>query len=61
MTVMKPVCEQQNAQVVGVGIAVEKGFQPGGAMLRSLGIHLKSLAIVDRIENGNIILRDDND
>ncbi len=57
---MMSLCEQQSAQVVGVGIAVEKGFQSGGTMLRSLGIHLKSLAIVDRIEDGNIVLREDD-
>ena len=55
------LCEQQKAQVVGIGIAVEKGFQPGGTMLRNMGIHLKSLAIVDGIENGRIVLRPDGD
>ena len=55
------LCEQQKASVVGVGIAVEKGFQQGGKKLREAGIHLKSLAIVDRIENGNIVLRPEND
>ena len=51
------LCEQQKAIVVGVGIAVEKGFQQGGKKLREAGIHLKSLAVVDRIEDGNIVLR----
>jgi len=46
---------------VGVGIAVEKGFQEGGKKLREAGIHLKSLAIVDGIEDGKIILRPDDD
>ena len=55
------LCEQQNATVVGVGIAVEKGFQPGGDQLREAGVHLKSLAIVDGIENGVIKLRPDDD
>ena len=55
------LCEQQNATVVGVGIAVEKGFQPGGNQLREAGVHLKSLAIVDGIENGVIKLRPDDD
>ena len=52
---------QQKAEVVGVGIAVEKGFQEGGKKLREAGIHLKSLAIVDGIEDGKIILRPDED
>jgi len=51
------LCRQRKAEVVGVGIAVEKGFQPGGARLREAGVHLVSLAIVDRIENGKLILR----
>lgn len=55
------LCEQQKATVVGVGIAVEKGFQHGGQDLRMEGIHLKSLAIVDGIEDGKIVLRPDDD
>ncbi|MBO7662267.1 MAG: xanthine phosphoribosyltransferase [Clostridia bacterium] len=58
---MMSLCEQQKATVIGVGIAVEKGFQPGGKALREQGIHLKSLAVVDRIEDGQIILRPDDD
>ena len=58
---MMNLCEQQKTKVIGVGIAVEKGFQPGGKMLRDAGIHVKSLAIVDRIESGKIILRPDDD
>ena len=55
------LCEQQKATVVGVGIAVEKGFQPGGKALRESGVHLKSLAVVEGIENGNIVLRPEDD
>ena len=58
---MMSLCEQQKSEVIGVGIAVEKGFQPGGKQLRDAGIHVKSLAIVDRIEDGNIVLRPDDD
>ncbi len=56
---MMQLCEQLDSQVVGVGIAVEKGFQPGGQELRARGIHLKSLAIVTGIEDGKILLQDD--
>ena len=35
--------------------------QPGGKQLREAGIRVKSLAIVDRIENGQIVLRPDDD
>lgn len=56
---MMSLCQQRQASVVGVGIAVEKGFQPGGKNLRAAGVHVKSLAIVDAIEDGKIILRED--
>ena len=55
------LCWQQGATVVGVGIAVEKGFQPGGKALRESGIHLKSLAVVDGIVDGNIVLKPEDD
>ena len=58
---MMNLCEQQKATVIGVGIAVEKGFQPGGNQLREAGVRVKSLAIVERIENGKIVLRPDDD
>ena len=54
---MMSLCGQRKAEVVGVGIAVEKGFQPGGQKLREAGVHLKSLAIVDSIRDGEIQLR----
>ena len=55
------LCWQREATVVGVGIAIEKGFQPGGKALRESGIHLKSLAVVEGIRDGNIVLRPDDD
>jgi len=56
---MMSLCQQQGAAVVGVGIAVEKGFQPGGRKLREAGVRLKSLAVIDCIRDGEIILRED--
>lgn len=38
------VCRQAGATVQGIGIAVEKGFQPGGAEIRQKGFQLESLA-----------------
>jgi xanthine phosphoribosyltransferase len=58
---MMNLCEQQKATVIGVGIAVEKGFEKGGKTLRGAGIHLKSLAIIDGIEDGNIVLHPEED
>lgn len=56
---MMALCAQLNCEVVGVGIAVEKGFMPGGKNLRAMGVKLSSLAIVSGIEDGKIILADD--
>jgi len=50
------VC-QANATLVGVGIVIEKGFQPGGEMLRRKNIVVESLAIVEKIEDGIITFR----
>ncbi|HIY83265.1 MAG TPA: xanthine phosphoribosyltransferase [Candidatus Rubneribacter avistercoris] len=41
---------EAGATVEGIGIAVEKGFQPGGADLRERGYRLESLAIVDAMD-----------
>ena len=60
-TVQAGVYSFQKAIVIGVGIAVEKGFQPGGKQLREAGVRVKSLAIVDRIEDGKIVLRPEDD
>lgn len=47
------------ATVAGIGIAVEKGFQAGGKIIRNLGYQLESLAIVDDMDpaTGKIVLR----
>ena len=51
--------EEAGATVEGIGIAVEKGFQPGGDDLRARGYHLESLAIVQAMdpETGEIEFR----
>ena len=53
------LCRAAGASVTGIGIAVEKGFQPGGDDLRSRGYHLESLAIVQSMnpETGEIEFR----
>ncbi|MPM30801.1 Xanthine phosphoribosyltransferase [bioreactor metagenome] len=50
---------QCNAEVKGIGIAIEKGFQKGGEILRSEGYNLKSLAIIDDMKDGKITFRDE--
>ena len=54
------ICDQAGATVEGIGIAVEKGFQVGGTVIRNLGYRLESLAVVDSMndETGEIDLRD---
>lgn len=54
------IVQAAGATVEGIGIAVEKGFQPGGKMIRNLGYQLESLAIVDGMndETGEIIFRE---
>ena len=47
------------AELVGVGCAVEKGFQGGGDRLRAAGVPLKSLAIVDVAEPDHLVFRED--
>lgn len=46
--------------VEGIGIAIEKGFQNGGTVIRNLGYHLESLAIVDGMDasTGKITFRE---
>ena len=52
--------KQAHAELVGVGIAIEKGMQPGGAKLRAAGVRLESLAIVESMdaESGFIQFRE---
>ena len=54
------IVESSGATLEGIGICVEKGFQQGGELIRSRGIHLESLAIVDGMndETGEIYFRE---
>ncbi len=52
------IVEQAGAKLAGVGIAVEKGFQSGGAKLRERGINLHSLAIIDEASDNTIRFRE---
>lgn len=46
--------QDAGATLVGAGIAVEKAFQPGGELIRSMGVRVESLARVKSMENGEI-------
>ena len=54
------IAESAGATVEGCGIAIEKGFQIGGRVIRNLGYQLESLAIVDAMdaETGTITFRE---
>lgn len=53
------ICQSAGATIEGVGIAIEKGFQPGGERLRALGYRVDSLAIIDSMDplTGEIVFR----
>ncbi len=47
---LSDIVKNSGAQLVGAGIVIEKGFQPGGGHLRSQGIKVESLAIVESMD-----------
>ena len=53
------ITESAGATVEGLGIAIEKGFQIGGRVIRNLGYDLESLAIVESMDavNGTVTFR----
>lgn len=52
---LSEIIKQSGASLVGAGIVIEKGFQNGYKRLRSLGIHVESLAVIKSIEQGKIV------
>ena len=52
------VCQQAGCTVAGIGICIEKGFQPGGAELRAAGYKLASLAIDDAMDDTSLRFRE---
>ena len=54
------IVKSAGGTVEGIGIAIEKGFQSGGTVIRNLGYHLESLAIVDGMDasTGEITFRE---
>ena len=53
------IVSQAGATVAGIGIAIEKGFQPGGQIIRNLGYQLEFLAIVESMDakTGTVVFR----
>lgn len=56
---LKEIVDAAQANLVGAGIVIEKGFQKGGKLLRDAGIQVESLAIIDSLENNIIVFRDE--
>lgn len=51
------IVQESGAELLGIGVAIEKGFQPGGQKMRDAGIHLESLAIVESANETGIVFR----
>ena len=53
------IVDQAGGTVEGIGIAIEKGFPPGGAKIREMGYPLESLAIVESMDDatGTVVFR----
>ena len=51
------IVQESGAELLGIGVAIEKGFQPGGQKIRDAGIHLESLAIVESANETGIVFR----
>lgn len=52
------LCEQAGADVAGLGICVEKGFQEGGKSIRAKGYRIESIAIIDEMSENMIKFRE---
>ena len=51
------LCRQAGAEVVGCGIAIEKGFQNGASRVREHGIRVESLAVVESMSDNSVTFR----
>lgn len=58
---MRGLCDlvrEAGAELVGIGVAVEKGFQHGGDRIREAGINLQSLVIIDQADENGFVFRE---
>ncbi|ANU26612.1 xanthine phosphoribosyltransferase [Planococcus versutus] len=55
------IVEQSEAKLAGIGIVIEKGFQPGGSLLRKQGIRVETLANIASLENGQVTFLEEAD
>lgn len=54
---LKELVELSGANIAGIGIVIEKGFQEGGTIIRQTGIKVESLAIIDTMNEKEITFR----
>ena len=57
--VLCDIVREAGAELVGIGVAVEKGFQHGGDRLREAGIPLHSLAIIESADENGFVFREE--
>ena len=50
---------QAGAELVGIGIAIEKGFQGGGDRLRAMDVNYHALAVIDSADENGIVFREE--
>lgn len=53
------IVSQAGAELVGIGIAIEKGFQGGGDKLRNMGINYHALAVIESADENGIVFREE--
>ena len=51
------IVAQAGATLVGAGVAIEKGFQPGGRNLRESGIDVRALATIEAFDGDSVVLK----
>lgn len=51
------IINQAEAKLAGAGIVIEKGFQGGGDLIRSKGVRVESLALIESMDGGNLVFR----
>lgn len=51
------IINQAEAKLAGAGVVIEKGFQGGGDLIRSKGIRVESLALIESMDGGKLVFR----
>jgi len=51
------IINQSKANLIGVGIVIEKGFQEGRSVLEEIGVRVESLAIIEKFEDGKVFIK----